>query len=1191
MINQRYKILKVLGEGRSKVYLARDEDNSGQLVALKVLGNNISGQELISFREEYNTLRKLDHPNIIKVFDYGTVLKNTQSDFDVAPGCKYFTEEFVEAIGLNVYESAAAEEILRRIVKQLASILYYLHLNNFIYYDLKPENILIHIVDDKPIVKLIDLGLARYLHSAAEYTIRGTAEYIAPELLNNQPHDHRVDLYSLGIMIYYIIYKNFPFDTTDQLSIYKAHSEKEFEFPENQYSPSLNQTLKKLLSKDPAKRFANALQVIESLDMIVSDDLTRHFLSAKHFVDRVDSLEKIKDYISSSTRGSVLLIKGFEGSGKTTLLQEIENIYDNVILIHRRQSLSGVQLLQSILKKIYFSDYIFSKLSDSTRGLAENFLSGSSSNVITDFKSVITRIATESRFNLFIDDFNLFDTFSLEIFKEIIPVFQLNDIKLILSENPELGNQTDYIQKLIELNLNPFTSEQLEEYITKTFISSFPKEPVKDLIIADADLLPGNFVSFIKDLNLLRILKFTGSGIEFDIDEKKSALLKNTGNEIFRERTSLLSDEELLLAKYLASFTNSPSGKLLSRLLNIEEEKLSYILEQLEIKNIIQPIHITNEPVFTSASLKKYIYNLIGAKNKFHAFIANTIRHSFFDYDRKEFARHYEMAGLFKESYQVLKREIAEAESMFAYGYKKSLCEHVLKFSLDDSTLKHIKLEIAKTNQLIGDYNSALTIVEAIKSEENDSLTQLEIDILNGTCLVSAGETENGLEILKSSLDHIKDKSQKYKVKTEIASAMLSLNRFEETQNLCKELIGNESVKLEDKAKCYNLLALSSFYSTNNIAESLEFFSEAHRLYKQINQPARVAAIENNMGNLFLMKGDSAAAEKHWNSALEINKSVGNLEQEALQLMNFGVYYFDKSENEKAETLYKRAQEIFASLGNRSGEGMALTNLGEVYTAECEYQQALNVLLEAVEVLSGQQNTSELSEAVLMLGKLYFIIGDEESLKEIIKKSESIQNQENLSIKVKENHDYLKQLLLISSGEFEEPIKFFEKLSEKYLLDQDYRNFSKVNTFLVELLLKTNQKEKILSFLNKEEFVKSCESDILMEAERNFLLGKAAVNFPQDNSKSFIDYFEIAYGAIEKLSITELTWKVLLALSDAYYLRGNFKKCVEFINYTKALLMFIAENIEDENLKKCYIKKPERFEAFEKLKYLEEKTR
>ncbi len=269
MINQRFDIVKHIGKGRSDVFLCKDLDNSGKEVALKILPRDVDKEELILFRNEYFLLQNLEHPNIIEEFDYGEVVIVDRED-PVEVGSHFISLEYFDSVELFQYQSLKDERNLKEILKQLCSVLYYLHQSNYIYYDLKPENILVSSTSGTPQIKLIDLGLAEVISDKSEHAVKGTAEYIAPELLKKEAHDYRVDLYSLGMILYRIIYNRLPFETENDLSIYKAQVEQEFIFPEqSMFNSELVSVVKKLLEKEPNERYANAIHVICDLDFII----------------------------------------------------------------------------------------------------------------------------------------------------------------------------------------------------------------------------------------------------------------------------------------------------------------------------------------------------------------------------------------------------------------------------------------------------------------------------------------------------------------------------------------------------------------------------------------------------------------------------------------------------------------------------------------------------------------------------------------------------------------------------------------------------------------------------------------------------------------------------------------------------------------------------------------------------------
>ena len=144
MINKRYIINKKLGEGRSKVFSVIDTEFPDREVAAKFLSTSSSNEEKLFFHEEYFILQKLDHPNIIKSFELGTVfIKDEDEDTEVEKFSHFITMEYFSPTALLDYSGLKDENKLYQIIKQICSVLYYLHQSNYIYYDLKAENILV----------------------------------------------------------------------------------------------------------------------------------------------------------------------------------------------------------------------------------------------------------------------------------------------------------------------------------------------------------------------------------------------------------------------------------------------------------------------------------------------------------------------------------------------------------------------------------------------------------------------------------------------------------------------------------------------------------------------------------------------------------------------------------------------------------------------------------------------------------------------------------------------------------------------------------------------------------------------------------------------------------------------------------------------------------------------------------------
>jgi TolB-like protein/Flp pilus assembly protein TadD/predicted Ser/Thr protein kinase len=209
----RYEILGLLGAGgMGNVYRARDLELE-ELVALKVLRHEISGNPaaLEQFRSEVKLARRVTHPNVARVFDIG--------DED---GAKYLTMELVdgESLGALLERSgrlpvARAVEIAAAVCTGLAAA----HGAGVVHRDLKPDNVLL--AKDGRVV-VTDFGIARAAASAdakVTGTITGTPAYMAPEQVEGKPTDARADIYALGAMLYETLTGEPPWQGNSVLAI------------------------------------------------------------------------------------------------------------------------------------------------------------------------------------------------------------------------------------------------------------------------------------------------------------------------------------------------------------------------------------------------------------------------------------------------------------------------------------------------------------------------------------------------------------------------------------------------------------------------------------------------------------------------------------------------------------------------------------------------------------------------------------------------------------------------------------------------------------------------------------------------------------------------------------------------------------------------------------------------------------
>ncbi|MCS7165203.1 MAG: serine/threonine-protein kinase [Candidatus Calescibacterium sp.] len=258
-----YRIIKLLGRGAtSNVYLV-SKDN--KYFAAKVFQHK--DPELIErFKREIEILKQIKHVNIIQIFDYGE-----------SNGTPYLILEYLE--GKTFDEVYPNLTILQKIdvIIEVSNALNYLHNKGIIHRDIKPENILVD--KDLKKVKLTDMGISKIVYwrpITHDGQILGTPAYMAPELFEGVTSDPRIDIYSLGIMMYEIFTHRLPFDGTPSEIIIKHI--KEIPTLPTLLNPDIPTQLEKIImkciEKNPERRYKSVSKIIEDL-MFVKDILKK----------------------------------------------------------------------------------------------------------------------------------------------------------------------------------------------------------------------------------------------------------------------------------------------------------------------------------------------------------------------------------------------------------------------------------------------------------------------------------------------------------------------------------------------------------------------------------------------------------------------------------------------------------------------------------------------------------------------------------------------------------------------------------------------------------------------------------------------------------------------------------------------------------------------------------------------------
>ena len=253
-----YQKLKVLGEGSFGTVFKVSHKSTGFIRAMKIIDKksaSLSDESEQTLINEINILKSLDHPNIIKVYEYFNTKKKLYIISELCTGGELFDKIQKEKV--------FTEKVAAHVMRQILSAVQFCHSNKIIHRDLKPENILLESEKETKKeffhIKIIDFGTSDVIKKNSMLTKQiGTPYYIAPEILNNS-YNEKCDLWSCGVIMYIMLCGVPPFYAENDDDIYELVKIGKFEMLDREWddiSDDAKDLINCLLIKDISKRYS-----------------------------------------------------------------------------------------------------------------------------------------------------------------------------------------------------------------------------------------------------------------------------------------------------------------------------------------------------------------------------------------------------------------------------------------------------------------------------------------------------------------------------------------------------------------------------------------------------------------------------------------------------------------------------------------------------------------------------------------------------------------------------------------------------------------------------------------------------------------------------------------------------------------------------------------------------------------------
>lgn len=1002
--NKRYQMIQQLGKGgMGTVYLVRDAARDEQLMALKTIHPDLLSQSrLAQFKYEFAALEGLQHPNLVAVYDLGVI--DDSSEY-------FYTMDYVPGEDLSELATRRAEpyDWLYDIIVQVCRALQYLHSRGFIHYDVKPSNIRI---TPEGQVKLLDLGLVGKARGEGRLEVRGTPEYIAPELVRGDPVDHRADLYSLGISLYEAVTGHVPFSGDSSTDILKQHLEATPK-PLHHLPDALQTLITKLIAKGPAYRYSSANQVIQAINQLTGLDFPletketkRGYIQSGTLVGRQFELAYLEDLLANAKqgRGHLALIAGAVGVGKSRLARELRlRGQMQGILVYtgtcENQVCAPYSPWVSILSQLvpYFKSAKPESLQQYGPALIE-LMPELTEQLVIDRESdkqpqekgdlfeatALFLSACEQPLVLFLEDLHHTDPETIDLLDYLGQRADQQPWLLLgayrdaeIDENHPLSRLTRQATLILPhesdtpaperphslLSLTPLARADAADFVKSMLGVRQPPEELLGRLMAET----GGNVLFIESImrSLVEEDLLQYDGQTWRVDATALPQLPLSILEATQRRLKRLDPESLDLLQWAAIAGQWLDMDALTQASGLTPERLFHLVAQATRRHVLTLSEQASQATyrFSTEQVRQAIYQTLSSRERprRHRRIGEILRQLYPESERVEIlAWHFEQAG----------------DANLTLYYAKLAADKARLVYANESAIQH--------------YNRALALIQ-----ERPDLVDLETryELVSGRercyALISEhAKQQTDLEEMTRLAQDMGDVSRQVEVVTRQVELAGVMGESAEAQHIAQAALDLARQVGDLKLQADGLIALGTVRRLlGEYSQAQSHFREALKLARQAQSAENIALSLYSLGVNAWHIGQTGLAQDFLRQALEAYHELGNQPRKATTLNALGI-----TSSDAAQKLhyYQQALEIFQEMGDRKNTALIYNNMAVLYCGLGVYDEARARLEQAVQIQRGLQGRGNLVYILESLGRVCLELGEYAQAQQTLEKGRQL---------------------------------------------------------------------------------------------------------------------------------------------------------------------------------------------------------
>jgi tetratricopeptide (TPR) repeat protein len=1022
----RYVTLKKLGEGEKGVtYKARDTALN-RVVAIKMLKSAVLSEEAhSSFIREAQVVAKLNHPNIVSIYDIGK-----------EDGGQFFVLEFVDGMSLRelirTYPEGKCDiQTVLRVGIDVCSALQYAHSQGVLHRDVKPENILIA---QEGTAKLMDFSLAKMLgqpNITQEGTIVGTVAYVAPEIALGKGADARSDLYSFGAVLYEAVTGKPPFAREDPVKIIFSQIH-DYPVSPSKLNPKVPQALAeciiKLLEKEPAKRYQTAADLLMVLRDIAEGYLRETLvpshkpsvvvpsprpISAKEvqLINRVEEMSLLRGAVDKAVRGEggLVFLYGEAGIGKTRLTRELgayarlrgmQVLYGRCPALFRMDGVPPYVLWSEVIKDylegcspeqlyrvIGFYPSEVSKLVPELRqrlgAIPQSFPIGPEQERDRLFEAIsqfITNISKEAPLLLVLDDLQWTDQTSLLLMHYLARgIYKTPLLLLGAYRDTDIDERHPLSPVLTELNrerllqsvqLKRMSLNDVSEMIKQLLEQEDVSKEFGELVYEKTRGNPFFVEEVIKSLKEEEVIYREENRWKFK--EVSKIEFPKTVKSVIKARISRL-DEDCQNILTLASFVgNDFSFDAICGVTNIEENKLLELMEKLLKTGLIKERVIRAKDMYCFADIivRDVVHEEVShlRHKKLHSVVGSTLEKVYakeIDQHFGELAYHFLEGGDQDKALDYFLKAGEKAQKVYAYLEAFSYLQHALKF-----------LE-----------------------EKGDNLEQ-KAGIMErlGDLKAWIGETDAGMEYWDKSLtlwNQLRDKKSISRLHVKMAQTLWDVagdkEKASEHHRMALEILEKEAESVE-LASLYEDISHMLWRTGGESAKALSFTQKAFELAEKLGDPEILAECYNDLGILSLHSGEIEKSIRYCEQGLKIALENNRIRPAIRLYNNLSGGYESIGDLQKAFEMRREGFELAKKVGETRLMAWVGLVLAYSYWMMGEIQKSFSMIEELLALNKRTKNTICIAQTMGAFGFAYQLLGEwDKSLKYLMEARDIIE--------------------------------------------------------------------------------------------------------------------------------------------------------------------------------------------------------